>query len=89
MATSHEDALIAVSVGERAVRADGHLTMPRSYGVYRLTGSRSRGRVYRFGNHPARLHELIAEYGGATLEALFLERRYAEELAALRNRLKR
>ncbi len=85
MASMREDELLALAVGERTLRADGSLTLPRSFGVYRVTGARKSGRTYRFGNHPVRMRELIAEYGGASLVAVFLERHLAEELASLRN----
>jgi hypothetical protein len=78
--------LLALSISPSAVRANGNLTIPRSYGVYRLTGSKRSGRLHRFGNHPVRLQELIRDYGGASLEALFTNRKHAEELASLWNR---
>lgn len=85
MASTREEELLSLAIAPSAVRDDGPLTLPRSFGVYRLTGNRKSGRMYRFGNHPVRQRELIAEYGGASLEALFLKRSLAEELASLRN----
>jgi hypothetical protein len=85
MASTREDELLALAIAPSQVREDGPLTLPRSFGDYRLTGTRSSGRMYRFGNHPVRQRELIAEYGGAHLEALFLKRPLAEELASRRN----
>ena len=65
--------------------ANGSLTIPRSYGVYVLPASIKGTRRWRYGNHPIRQRELEAEYGSAKLEALFLKRHDAAELARLRN----
>ena len=85
MNNSRISALIALSISPSQVRPDGTLTRPRSFGVYRLTGAAHQGRLYRFGNHPIRQHELVNQYGSATLESLFFERKLAEELASLLN----
>jgi hypothetical protein len=77
--------LLALSISPSKVSVVGTLTVPRSFGVYRVTGARREGRLYRFGNHPIRQQELISQYGGASLEALFTERKLAEELASLLN----
>ena len=77
--------ILAKAINPSQVRPDGTLTIPRSYGVYRITGSRREGRQFRFGNHPIRLQELVNQYGGASLEALFTERQFAEALAKLLN----
>jgi len=81
--------LLALSIAPSQVRAAGTLTIPKSFGVYRVTGARRDGRLYRFGNHPIRQHELINQYGGASLEALFTERKLAEDLASLLNSRRR
>lgn len=86
MSSQRKRELLALAIGVRDVREAGPLTMPRSFGVYRVSGARRSGRLFRFGNHPVRQRELIAEYGGANLEALFAKRHLAEELAGLLNR---
>jgi len=49
------------------------LTIPRSFGVWRLpTGSE--GKQYRFGNYPIRGKELAREFGEATLVTLYSAR---------------
>ena len=85
MNTGRITELMAMAISPATVRAKGNLTIPRSYGVYRLTGSQKSGRLHRFGNHPVRLQELIRDYGGATREALFTNRKHAAELASLLN----
>lgn len=86
MSSQRKTELLALAIGVRDVRAAGPLTVPRSFGVYRLTGTRRSGRLFRYGNHPIRQRELIAKYGGANLEALFAKRHLAKELADLLNR---
>ena len=86
MARSRIDDLLGKSISPSRVRPAGTLTVPASYGVYRVTGSRREGREYRFGNHPIRGQELVNQYGGASLVALFLERELAKELSDLLNR---
>ncbi len=85
MNCSRIDDLMSKSISPGRVRSDGYLTSPRSYGVYRVIGAQREGREFRFGNHPIRQRELINQYGGARLEALFLERPLAVELARLLN----
>ena len=85
MSASRKNELLALSIAETAVRADGNLTIPRSFGVYRIVAGAGTSRRYRFGNHPVRRHELDRELGATRLEALFFERRLAEELARLLN----
>lgn len=82
---SRIDDLRARAITSTSVRVVGTLTVPRSYGVYRVTGCRREGREYRYGNHPIRGQELINQYGGASLVALFLERDLAKNLANLLN----
>lgn len=85
MSDARQKSILAMSISPSMVRADGNLTIPRKFGVYRVTGSRREGRLFRFGNHPVRHTELVNQYGGASLEALFTERPLAEELARLLN----
>jgi hypothetical protein len=77
--------LRALAITESSVRFHGTLTVPRSFGVYRIGGNARGTRQYRFGNHPIRQRELIREFRTAPLEALFLERLLALELAKLLN----
>jgi hypothetical protein len=77
--------ILARAIDPGDVVADGVLTRPRSYGVYLLSPDAKRTRRWRFGNHPIRQRELEAEFGGATLQALFLNRDDAREVARLRN----
>ena len=88
MNASRKSELRAVAISASSVRSDGTLTTPRSFGVYRIGGSARGTRLFRFGNHPIRQHELIREFGVARLEALFLERVLASELASLLNKEK-
>jgi hypothetical protein len=63
------------------VRADGHLTEPRSFGVCRV--QRERGAVsFHFGNHPVRQWELERQHGSAEVVRLFLDREAAKALRA-------
>ena len=62
-------------------RINGNYTIPRSYGVYRIERKGNVGRRYRFGNHPVRMNELVRDYGDCSLEALFLDRDDAKQLA--------
>ena len=86
MSDSRKRDLLALSIKASSVSADGNLTIPRTFGVYRLIGPKKSGREHRFGNHPVRLHELVRDFGGASLAALFNERKLAEELATLLNK---
>ena len=80
------EAVIRRSISPSAVRADGRLTVPPSYGVFAIPPNSSNARRYRFGNYPVRLQELEREYGHCTLEHLFLSREDAIELASMLNR---
>ncbi len=66
-----------------AVKPDGTLTSPRSWGVYELPASARATRRFRFGNHPVRMHELEREFGACVLTYLFLSREDARQAAAL------
>jgi hypothetical protein len=75
---------------QRAVRADSvrpdrWLTLPRSWGVYRLPADAGATRHFRFGNHPVRMTELEREFGACRLEHLFLSRDDAQQVAAALN----
>ena len=85
MSVNRKNELLALSIAEASVRPDGYLTVPRSFGVYRILARTGTSRRYRFGNHPVRRLELNREFGATTLEALFTDRRIAEELAKLFN----
>lgn len=67
-----------------SVRPNGPLTIPRSYGVYRVHAPGA-SRAFRFGNHPVRARELEQEFGRCSLEALFLSRKDAVALAGFLN----
>lgn len=68
-----------------AVRPDGALTSPRSYGVYRVPVSVGGSRRVRYGNHPVRMTELERQFGSCQLCHLFLHRGDAVAMAGLLN----
>jgi hypothetical protein len=78
--------LLQRSVSPRSVEVDGRLTLPRSWGVYRLPVNGDATRQFRFGNHPIRMLEIKREFGSCKLEYLFLERADAIKAAAALNR---
>ena len=75
------DSVLARAVPSARVRPDGHLTTPRSYGVYLLPVAHGSTRRVRYGNHPVRQRELEAQYGSARLLHLFFSRQDAETAA--------
>ena len=75
------DRLMEKAVSLQRLRPDGNYTVPRSFGVYRLTGKGDVGKRHRFGNHPVREQELIRYFGECKVIALFLSRDDAESLA--------
>ena len=75
------DSVLARAINPIRVRPDGHLTSPRSYGVYLLPAAHKSTRRVRFGNHPVRQRELEAQYGSTRLLHLFLSRQDAETAA--------
>jgi hypothetical protein len=85
MNNSRRNELLAKAIELITLKVDGIYTSPRTYGVYRLTGKAKSGREFRFGNHPIRKAELINEYGGAEVVAVFLSRQDAQELASIEN----
>nr|CAS02934.1 putative integron gene cassette protein [uncultured bacterium] len=78
-------ALALKAISPRAVHADGPLTSPRSFGVYQLPQTAKNTRLFRFGNHPVRQHELEREFGSCKLLYLFLSRSDAVAMASARN----
>jgi hypothetical protein len=75
------DHIIQRAISPSAVRSDGYLTHPRSYGVYRIPSTSGSTRRFRFGNHPVRMRELEAEFGSCKLEHLFSSREDAKTVA--------
>jgi hypothetical protein len=73
--------VIARAISPSSVRPDGALTVPRSFGVYRIPSSAASTRRYRYGNHPIRLQELEREFGSCRLEHLFAHREEAKKVA--------
>lgn len=73
------------AVSPNHLTVTGNYTSPRSFGVHRLTATSDVGKRFRFGNHPVRMHELVRDYGGCEIEAIFLERSDAELMARLLN----
>jgi len=81
------DVLMAVAIDPKKLRFVGNYTEPRSFGVYKMTVRGNVGKRYRFGNHPVRANELDRDYGGCEIEAVFLEREQASDLADYLNSL--
>ncbi len=77
------EALLSLAVAPHTLSADGALTDPRSFGVYDLESPPAGVMRYRFGNHPVRMRELIAEHPQVRLLATFLNRHDAQALARL------
>lgn len=75
------------AISPRSVRSDGHLTSPRTFGVYELPAGVQNVRRFRFGNHPVRLRELEQEYGACKLLYLFEAREDAAAMAKACNGL--
>lgn len=73
------------SVEARRLKADGSLTIPRSWGVYELPSRHGSSRRIRFGNHPVRMRELEEEFGSCALQYLFLTRDDAKAVADFLN----
>ena len=72
--------LEARAISPGSVRRDGHLTFPRSYGVYEVPPEARNTRRFRFGNHPVRFQELEREFGRCRFLYLFEAR---EDAAAM------
>ncbi len=68
------------------VSSDGRYTFPRSFGVYRITGSGDVGRRYRFGNHTVLMTEILRNVGDCEIVAVFLDRDDAKQLASELNK---
>lgn len=77
--------LLSISLDPAEIEVIGRYSDPRTYGVYALVGAKHSGRRFRFGNHPVRHNELARQYESVRLEALFIKRSDASELAALLN----
>lgn len=77
------------AISPQAVRPDGVLTSPRSYGAYELPEAETGTRRFRYGNHPVRLQELEGAFGACKLLYLFLHRDDAAAMAAQLNGLER
>lgn len=77
--------IVLRAISPLSVRADGQLTMPRSYGVYALPATAGTTRRFRVGNHPIRMRELEHEFSYCTLKYLFLSRADAVEVASALN----
>jgi hypothetical protein len=73
--------IIRRAISPASVRQVGRLTVPPSFGVYRVPGAAASTRSYRFGNHPIRMRELENEFGSCKLEYLFTSREDAKALA--------
>ncbi len=69
-----------------SLRPDGSYTIPRSYGVYRITTSGNVGKRFRFGNHPVRMNELLNDFGDCEVVAIFLDRDDAKQLVSELNK---
>jgi hypothetical protein len=79
------ETLQAEAVSPDIVKANGLLTVPRSYGVYELPGNAGSTKRFRYGNHPIRMRELEAEFSKCTLRFLFLTRETAVAMASILN----
>jgi hypothetical protein len=78
--------LLALAVIPSALRPNGALTIPPSWGVYRITPDhQTTTRRFRYGNHPIRQLELHNEFGSVRAVAVFTARALAAELASLLN----
>jgi hypothetical protein len=64
-----------------SLKPDGRYTIPRSFGVYKVTASGDVGRRYRFGNHPVLMTEILRNIGECEVVAVFLDRDDAKQLA--------
>ena len=82
---TEKERLMINAVSPQRLRRDGIYTSPRSFGVYRLTGSGNVGKRYRIGNHPVRERELTRDFGECEVLAVFLDRDDAERLARYLN----
>ena len=78
--------LIQRAIDLSAVRIEGTLTNPPSFGVYLVVDADTVAERYRFGSHPVRQQELEDSYGGCDLEYLFLSRSDAAALTAALNK---
>ena len=77
--------LVEQAILPNSVRANGPLTIPRTYGVFEVPTSCTSTRRYRFGNYPIRQTELIREFGACKLVRLYKDRNLAQATADLLN----
>jgi hypothetical protein len=78
--------LLSKAVEAHALVTTGRYTVPRSWGVYKITPPKvSATRLHRIGNHPVRQGELEREFGSVNVVGLFKSRAVAEELSRLLN----
>lgn len=68
------EALQVEAVSPDSVQPNSQLTVPRSYGMYEMTGDVDSIRRFRYGNNPIRMRELEAEFTNCALKFLFLTR---------------
>lgn len=80
------DDLLLRAIDPSAVKLEGTLTNPPSFGVYAIADDEGDITHYRFGNHPVRMQELEDKFGSAELEYLFLNREDAAAMTATLNR---
>jgi len=85
--TPQAQAILKHAVRPETLQADGHLTAPRSWGVYAIEPppGHTSSLLYRIGNHPVRQRELEAEFGSTRRVALFLSRQQAVDLQRVLN----
>jgi hypothetical protein len=74
------------AISRNDIKYDGRLTLPKSYGVYRILNTVNAGKAFRYGNHPVRQSELQREFGDCCLVYLFLEREYAFKMQKILNK---
>jgi hypothetical protein len=77
--------LLQKAISPSSVKVDGTLTLPKSWGVYRLAVNGDATRQFRFGNHPLRMYEIKREFGSCELAYLFLDRVHAIKATAALN----
>ena len=78
---SFVDSLMEKAVSAHKLESHGVYSLPRSFGVYRITAYGNVGKRHRFGNHAVREQELHREFGPCDVVAIFLDRGDAEALA--------
>ncbi len=82
-----DGALFSEVIDPETVRIDPSnpiYTKPRTFGVYKIKSTDAK-KLFRSGNHPIRQKELVKEYGGAELVALYQSKDLALQRARLEN----